>query len=147
MKKLMILPLLFVLLAGAAANAKGWGKGHGCWAWWDDEDIVKELKLSEEQIAGINAVQEKFKPAMDKAWETFDAKKTAYKEAKANPETSKADVIKAFDVMWDAKYKMKRIKLDKSLDTRAVLTPEQVKKLHEIKQQQMEEWKKKYKEK
>lgn len=144
MRKLTVLPILFVLLASAAANAKGWGKGHGCWTWWEDEGIVSELKLSEDQTTQIKAVHEKFKPAMEKAWETYDAKKTAYQDAKANPETSNADVIKAFDVMWDAKYKMMRVKLDMMLETRAILTPEQVKKLHEIKKKHMEEMKKKY---
>lgn len=139
MKKYMTLPILALLLLTVSASAGYHGKKG--WNWWDNEATVKEVGLTPEQVTEIKQVEAKYQPAIDEAVATYKEKKDAYWKAKSDPQASKADVIKAFDVMWDAKYKMKRAKLDMKLDTKAVLTPEQITKLQELKKQHMKRWK------
>jgi len=142
MKKFMILPLLFVILVSFSANAAGPGKRD--WQWWNIESIVKELGLSEDQSAKTKEISSKFEPILKEANGNYIEKKTAYKDAKSNPDASRGDVIKAFDSMWDSKYKMMRIKLDRDLDMKEILTPEQVTKLNEIRKEHREKMMKKH---
>jgi Spy/CpxP family protein refolding chaperone len=132
----MILPLLLVILVSFSANAEcGGNKG---WQWWENEPIEKELGLSQDQLAKTKEISTKFDSMLEEAGKNYNEKKTAYRDAKSNPDASKGDVIKAFDSMWDSKYKMMRIKLDRDLDMKGVLTPEQVTKLSEIKKEHKE---------
>ncbi|MEE8044318.1 MAG: hypothetical protein V3T32_04215 [Thermodesulfobacteriota bacterium] len=142
MKRLMILPLLLVMLVSLSANAKGWGKRD--WQWWQNESIVTELNLSEDQVTKTNEISTKFDPILKEANENFIEKKTAFRDAQSNPDDSRGDVIKSFDSMWDSKYKMKRIKLDRELDMKEVLTPEQVTKLGEIRKEHKEKMMRKH---
>ena len=143
MKRLSIVPLLLFLFFSVSASASHhW---HGDSYWWNDESFVQQLQLTDDQTSQIKEIEGKYKPALDKAAETYKGNKEAYKKVMSDPASSKADVIKAFDVMWDSKYKMKRTKLDMKLDVKSVLTPEQINKLVEIKQKHMEEMKKKWK--
>lgn len=133
MKRFIALPLLLVLLVGlTSAHAQCRGKKD--WNWWKVGKITQDLGVSADQQTQLDAIAAKFDPILTEAGETYYKNKTAYKEAKVNKETSSADVIKAFDTMWDSKYKMKRVKLDRSLEMREVLTQEQITKLGEIKQ-------------
>ena len=132
MKRLMVLPLLLVVLVSFSANAAGTGKKY--WHWWENERIVGELNLSQEQLTQTNEIAAKFDPILKEATDDYIEKKTAYRDAKTNKETSNGDVIKAFDSMWDSKYKMKRVKLDRYLEMRGVLTQEQLTTLSDIKQ-------------
>jgi len=132
MKRLMILPLLLVVLVSFSANAAGPGKKD--WNWWENDKILAKVNLTEDQSTQINDIAAKFDPILKETTDDYIEKKTAYKNAKINKETSNGDVIKAFDSMWDSKYKMKRVKLDRYLEMRAVLNQEQLTKLGEIKQ-------------
>ena len=141
MKKYLILPLLLVLFVSFSASAKGPGKRD--WQWWQNEKITSEIDLSQDQSTQLNDIAAKFEPTITAAREDYDTKRTAFSDAKSNPTASSGDVIKAFDTMWDSKYKMKRIKLDRGLEMKSVLTPEQVTKLAEIKQAHKEKMMKK----
>jgi len=133
MKRFIALPLLLVLLVGlTSAHAQCHGKKD--WNWWKVGKITQDLGVSADQQTKLDEIAAKFDPILTEAGETLDKNMTTYKEAKSNKETSSADVIKAFDTMWDSMYKMKRVKLDRSLEMREVLTQEQVTKLGEIKQ-------------
>jgi len=145
MKRYIALPILALLILTVSASAKYHGKRG--WNWWDNEATVKELGITPEQTTKLEEVQAKYQPDLDKAVKTYEEKKEAYWTVKSDPKSSKADVIKAFDVMWDAKYKMKRIDLDRKLDAKAVLTPEQITKLQEIRKQHKEQMKQKMKKK
>lgn len=142
MKRLMILPLLLVVLVSFSANAAHHERKD--WNWWQVKEIAEKLNLSEDQQTQLNDIETKYEPAYTEAKATYTEKKTAYKEAKLNKETSSADVIKAFDASSDAKYKMKRVKLDRSLEMRDVLTQEQVTELSEIKKSQKRKMMKKH---
>lgn len=128
----MILPLLLIVLVSFSANAAHHEKKG--WNWWENDKIVERLNLSEDQQTQINDIAAKFDPIYTEARNNTNEKKAAYKEAKLNKATSNADVIKAFDTMWDVKYKAKRIKLDRSLEMREVLSQEQLNSLSEIMQ-------------
>jgi len=131
MKRFMILPLLLVVLVSFSANAAHHERKE--WNWWANQQIAEKLNLTQEQQTQLNDIATKFEPAYTEAKTNYMEAKTAYKEAKSNKETSSADVIKAFDVSSDAKYKMKRVKLDRYLEMRDVLTQEQATELCDMK--------------
>lgn len=131
MKRLMLLPLLLVVLVSFSANAAHHERKD--WDWWTNEEIAKKMDLSEDQQTQLNDIAAKFEPAYTEAKANYMEKKKAYKDVKSNKEASNADVIKAFDVSSDAKYKMKRVKLDRYLEMKAVLTQEQATELCDMK--------------
>ena len=131
MKRFMILPLLLVVLVSFSANAAHHERKE--WNWWQNKEIVEKLNLSEDQQTQLNDIATKFEPAYTEAKTNSMEKKKAYTEAKTNKETSSADVIKAFDTSSDARYKMSRVKLDRYLKMRDVLTQEQVTELSDMK--------------
>ena len=131
MKRFMILPLLLIMMVSITAQAGGPGKKD--WRWWEVGKISSELELNDAQKTQLNDIATKFDPMLDQARENFMTTRDAYEKAKSDKATSSADVIKAFDTMWDTKYKMKRIKLDSYLEMREVLTQDQLTKLQEIK--------------
>ncbi|MEM7007677.1 MAG: Spy/CpxP family protein refolding chaperone [Thermodesulfobacteriota bacterium] len=143
MKRLTILPLLLVLFVSFSAQAAHHEGKRG--NWWENEKITSKIDLTDDQKTQLNDIAAKYDPALTEARDDYKAKKTAYKDAKSNKATSSADVIKSFDVMWDSKYKMKRIKLDMKLEMRDVLTQEQIDQLKEMKQAKKDKMKKKYK--
>lgn len=129
MKRFMILPLLLIMLVSVTAQAGGTGKNDV--RWWQVGKIASDLELSDDQINQLNNIDAKFKPILEKARDNFDTNQEAFLKAKSDKVTSSADVIKAFDTMWDSKYKMKRVKLDMFLKMREVLTQDQLTKLQE----------------
>lgn len=143
MKRFMILPLMLVLFVSFSAADAAHHKGKS-WDWWKNEKIATAIDLTEDQKTQLNDIAAKYEPALTEAKDDYKAKKTAYKDAKSNKATSDADVIKAFDVMWDAKYKMKRVKLDQKLEMRQVLTQEQIDTLKQMKEDRKEKKMKKY---
>lgn len=133
MKRFIAFPILLILLVGlTAAHAECRGKKD--WNWWKVGKITQDLGVSANQQTQLDEIAAKFDPILTDAGEKLDKNMTAYKEAKSNKSTSSADVIKAFDTMWDSMYKTKRVKLDRSLEMRDVLTQEQITRLSEIKQ-------------
>lgn len=127
----MLLPLLLVVLVSFSANAAHHERKN--WNWWENEKITQKLDVSEDQQTQLNDIAEKFEPAFTEAKTNYMEKKKAYKEAKSDKAISNADIIKAFDASSDAKYKMKRVKLDRYLEMRDVLTQEQATELCDIK--------------
>jgi len=78
---------------------------------------------------------------LDESREKFKKNKEAFKDVKVKTDASNGDVIKAFDVMWDSKYKMKRTRLDMRLEMKKVLTPEQSQKLRDYKKEHRQKMK------
>ena len=144
MKRFTILPLLLVLFVSVSALAAHHEGKRGSWNWWESDKITSKIDLTDEQKTQLNDIAAKYEPALTEAREDYKTKKTAYKDASADKATSSADVIKAFDVMWDSKYKMKRIKLDQKLEMREVLTQEQLTTLKEMKQAKKDRMMKKH---
>jgi hypothetical protein len=133
MKRFIAFPLLLILLVSlTAAHAECHGKKG--WNWWKVGKIAQDVGVSADQQTQLDEIAAKFDPILTDAGDNLDKNMTAYKKAKSNKATSSADVIKAFDTMWDSMYKMKRVKLDRFLEIREVLTQEQITKLSEIKQ-------------
>lgn len=131
MKRYIVLPLLLVLVVAASANA-GHGHGQDVWKWWENEDITKEINLTEVQFEQIQGIFESYKPRLQELGNTYREKKTAYYDILSNPEADRADVLSAFDAMSEARYDAYRVKLDMKLDMRQVLTPDQINGVNEI---------------
>lgn len=124
---MLVMVLGIALTAGAECEGK---KKHT--DWWENSYIKKEVGITPEQDQQIEGIVKLFEPRIKESRKVLHEQKKAFYESMKNPESSNADVIKAFDVMWDAKYKAKRVGLDMKLAIRDVITTDQRIKLNNV---------------
>lgn len=141
----MLLSIVPIVLVAMSAYGYPHREGHGKWHWWKDATIVQDLKLNDKQKTDIDEISTTYKQKVEQMRPEADAKRKAFVEAVRNPDSTREKITKAFDDMWNTKYQMRKAMLEMKLDVRAVLTPDQIKKLNEIKQQHRQEMKEKYK--
>lgn len=147
MKRFTLLSIVPLVLFAFSAYGYpyGEGHGHGKWLWWKDTTIVEELKLDDKQKTEINEISSTYEQKLEEMRPGVGEKRKAFMDAMANPTSTREEIMKAYDQMWDTKYKMKKAMLEMKLDIRAVLNPDQVKKLNEIRQQHKQEMMEKHK--
>jgi len=145
MKRFTLLSVVPILLFAFSAFGYQHGKGHGKWLWWKDAAIVEEVKLDDKQKTEINEISSTYKQKLDEMRPGVDEKRNAFREVMGNPDSTRDEIMKAYDDMWDTKYKMKKTMIEMKLDIRAVLTPDQITKLNQIKEQHKQEWMQKHK--
>ncbi|MDA2920673.1 Spy/CpxP family protein refolding chaperone [Desulfobacterota bacterium AH_259_B03_O07] len=144
MKRFMILSFVPIFLLAYNSYGQHHGKGHGRWHWWEDSSVVEELKLNDEQLSKIEDIYSKYKPQLKELGSVVDQRWTAFRDIKGNPESTKEDITKSFDELWDAKYKKMKVGLEMKLEMRDVLNPDQLSKLNEIKKQHKDKMMKKH---
>jgi Spy/CpxP family protein refolding chaperone len=145
MRRVMLLSIVPLVLFAFSAYGYQHGKGHGKWLWWKDTSIVEEVKLDDKQKTEIDEISSTYKGKLEEMRPGVDEKREAFMGAMGNPDSTREEIMKAFDEMWDTKYKMKKAMLEMKLDIRAVLTPDQIKKLNQIKEQHTQEMMEKHK--
>ena len=140
MKRVSIFSFLLVFVLSAAVFAYPRGhKGSKMHKWWENEEVVKDLNLSEEQLKEINEIHassiDQFKALLSEVKDMYKGLKEMMGDPKATTEglTSKHDALIA------KKGELKKLKFQKKLKIRGVLTDDQIIKLSEIKK---EHWKK-----
>jgi len=111
------------------------GKHDGKWRWWRDSTVVDELRLSGKQKLRIEQISSSYRDRFEKLRTEIGVKRTSLSEVTKNPYSTRDNILKAYDELWDAKYEMKKAKLELKLDLRDVLNPDQITKLNEIKEQ------------
>lgn len=139
MKRFLVLSIVPLVLFAFSAYAYKHGKGHDRWFWWEDTSIVEQLNLNDEQKSKIEEISSTYKGKLEEMRPGVDEKRKAFMGAMGNPDSTRGDIMKAYDEMWDTKYKMKKAMLEVKLDIRAVLTPDQITKLNQIKEQHKQE--------
>lgn len=145
MKRLLLLSILPVLLVASSGYGYHHWKSHGKWVWWEDASIVEELKLDDKQKSQISEVSASYKGKLEEMRSVSYEKRKAFKGLMGNPDSTRQAILKAFDEMWDAKYKSKKAMLEMKLDMRAVLTADQITKLNQIREQHKQEMMEKHK--
>lgn len=143
---LLIVPLVLLALSAYGRECgKEHGRWHGKWHWWKDTTIVEELKLNDKQKTEINEISSTYTKKLEEMRPGVDEKRKAFTERMANPASTREEIINAYDQMWDTKSRMKKTKLEMKLDIRAVLTPDQITKLSQIREQHKQEMMQKHK--
>jgi len=135
MKGYTILFIFPLVLLSFYTNGYSHGKHDGKWRWWKDSAVVDELELSGEQKLKIEQISSSYKDRFEKLRTGVDVKRTAFSETMKNPNSTRDNIFKAYDELWDAKYEMKKAKLEQKVDMREVLTTDQTTKLFEIREQ------------
>ena len=122
----MVLALAFIFATPADARpGKGKGKGH-----W--KQMMKELDLTEDQKVKMKALK-KSKPDHKASRENMKKLKDQLKAA-LKSDTSDADLIKMHGEIQTARNKKATERFNHMLAVRAILTPEQREKFHEMRE-------------
>ena len=134
-----VVSILVVSLFVLSSLAFGFpGKYHGKYGkkheWWGNEEVLKELGVTEEQKARIDGIAQSYKQRLE---DLRNQVETYYEEFRASikdPNSTRDQILARFDQMSKAYADLKRAKLEMSLDMRDVLSPEQRAKLVAIKE-------------
>jgi Spy/CpxP family protein refolding chaperone len=145
MKRFLVLSVVPLVLFAFSAYGYSHGNGHGKWLWWKDAAVVQDLKLDEKQKTEIADIFTTYRQKLDEMRPGVRDKRKAFTEAMDNPDSTRDQIMKSYDDMWDTKYKMRKTMLEMKLDMRAVLTPDQITKLNQIKEQHKQEMMQKHK--
>lgn len=145
MKRFTLLSIVPLVLVAFSAYGYPYGKGHGKWLWWKDAAIVQDLKLNDKQKTEIDEISTTYQQKLEEMRPGVNEKRKVFMEAMGNPDSTREQIVKAYDEMWDTKYKMKKAMLEMKLDIRAVLTSDQITKLNQIKEQHKKEMMQKHK--
>ena len=145
MKRFTLLSVVPLVLFAFSAYGYQHGKGHGKWLWWKDTSIVEDLKLDDKQKTEIDEISSTYNQKLEEMRPGVDEKREAFREAMGNPGSTREEIMKAYDDMWNTKYKVKKTMIEMKLDIRAVLTPDQVTKLNQIREQHKQEMIQKHK--
>lgn len=135
MKKLTVLTLLlvFVFAAGAFARQHGYGKHN----WWENEETVKSVGLSEDQLSEIKKIDESYKEKFSSLHEDIKKLHMEYKDLMNDPKSGNEDITAKHNEMIAKKNEKMSLKLEKKLKMRGVLNQDQIVKLGELKKQRM----------
>ena len=139
MKGYMIVLIIPLVLLSFNTNGYSHGKHQGKWRWWRDSAVVEELSLSGEQRLKIGQITSSYEDRFGKLHTELGAKRTSFSEIMKNPNSQRDNIFKAYDQLWDARYEMKKARLEMRLDMREVLTREQRTKLSELREQHRQE--------
>ena len=145
MKRFTLLSIVPLVLLAVSAYGYPHREGHGKWLWWKDAAVVQDLKLNDKQKTEIAEIFTTYRQKLDEMRPGANEKRKAFTEAMGNPDSTREQIMKSYDDMWDTKYKMRKTMLEMKLDMRAVLTPDQITKLNQIKEQHKQEMMQKHK--
>jgi Spy/CpxP family protein refolding chaperone len=147
MKRFTLLSIVPLVLLAVSAYGYPHGNVHGKWLWWKDKAMVEELKLNDKQKTEIDEISTTYNKKLEEMRPGVQEKRKAFVDKMANPASTKEEIIKAYDQMWDTNSKMRKAMLEMALDIRGVLTPDQITKLYQIREQHKQEMMEKYKKK
>ena len=148
MKKLaMVLVVVVVMafIAGSVFAFEGCGySGKGDKECSKKGEMKKDLGLTAEQDTKLQANKEAHRAEMKALHDAIKAKKGELNAAIGKPETTRAQVEPIANELKALEAQMTDKKLDGIFAVKAILTPEQFKKLEEMKEKHIKEWKGKH---
>lgn len=136
MKKLSLALVLLVLTISVSAIA-GQGYKHKMHKWWENEEIVKEVGLTEKQVGEINAINESYGDKFKKLHTDVKALRGELYDLMGDPKSSDEAITAKHKEKTAKKTEMMELKLEKKLKMRAVLNDEQIVKLSGIFKEKM----------
>jgi Spy/CpxP family protein refolding chaperone len=120
---------LVVLAAGAPARGQSFG-----FPWWKDAQFQRDLSLTQDQSAKIDAVFQQVIPGLRQRKTELDAQEDVLSHMIANNE-NEALVTRQVDKVETIRAEMNKTRTLMLLHMRQVLSPEQRKKLNKLHEQ------------
>ena len=136
MKRYSILAilLLFVFTASVFAYPHKFKKLQ----WWNNEDTVKQLNVSESQLAEINKIDEGYRVQIDGLSNQVREQYKALAIMMDDPASTNEQLTEKHQELMNTKNKLKTLKFEEKLQIREVLNDEQIVKLGEMKSERWE---------
>ncbi len=125
----------FVIVAClVSANAFGLVGGEIHYKWWKNPKIKEEMHLSDKQVDAIEDIFSSYREQIILFQRELKREEAELLTVLRKPECSRDEVMEVTDHIEDMKATLTRIKIEMYLKIKNVLTPEQVKTLHIIKE-------------
>jgi len=140
MKKLSLSLLLLVLTISVSAFATGKYK-HNYHKWWENEEISKEVGLSEKQIADLNAIDESYGDQFKKLRSEVKALRGELYDLMGDPKATDEAIIAKHKEKITKKTEKMELKLEKKLKMRSLLNDDQIVTLSGIFKEKMAAYK------
>ncbi|NIT13414.1 MAG: hypothetical protein GTN99_03960, partial [Candidatus Dadabacteria bacterium] len=137
MKKLSLPLFLLVLTISVSAFATHHyrAKWH---KWWEDEEIVKEVGLSEKQVADLNAINDSYAEKFKTLRGELKALRTELHDLMGDPKATDEAITAKHKEKIAKKNEKMELKLEKKLKMRKVLSEDQIVKLSAIMKEKWE---------
>ena len=126
--------LLFVFTASVFAYPHKYKKLQ----WWNNEDTVKQLNISESQIAEINKIDEGFRVQIDGLSNQVHEQYKALAVMMSDPASTNDQLTAKHNELMAVKNELKTLKFEEKLQIRGVLNDDQIVELGEIKKERWE---------
>lgn len=139
MKKLSVFAglLIFVLAVTVFAYP---GK-HKYYKWWENEEIVKEVGLTEKQVTDLNAIDESYVDQFKKLHLEVKALRGELYDLMGDPKATDEAIIAKHKEKITKKTEKMELKLEKKLKMRSLLNDEQIVTLSGIFKEKMAAYK------
>ena len=131
--------LLFVFTASVFAYPHKYKKLQ----WWNNEDTVKQLNVTEAQLAEINKIDEGIKVQIDGLRTQVKEQRKALAVMLNDPASTNEQLTAKHKELMNTKNDLKTLKFEEKLQIREILNDEQIVKLGEIKSERWEKHAKK----
>jgi len=125
MKKLSISLLLLVLTVSVSAFAAHHYK-HNYHKWWENEEIVKEVGLTEKQVTNLNAINESYAEKFNTLRGEIKALRGELYDLMGDPKSTDEAITAKHKEKITKKTEKMELKLEKKLKMRSLLNDEQI---------------------
>jgi Spy/CpxP family protein refolding chaperone len=102
--------------------------------WWKNQKIKEEMELTDQQVAAIDEIFSSYREQIIIFQRELNKEEAELLSVLRKPECSRDEVMEITDHIEDMKATLTRIKIEMYLKIKNVLTQEQEKTLHTIKE-------------
>ncbi|HEX3033972.1 MAG TPA: Spy/CpxP family protein refolding chaperone [Thermodesulfobacteriota bacterium] len=134
---------LFLFIVAFAAYAypgkhRGW---HGKFQWWKDAELAEQLKLTDQQKSELEGIASSNKENMENLYSELKTNYKEFWERMKDPNSTRDEILTVYNGLQNTHRELGKVKVEMALDMREVLSPEQITKLAEIKEQHKQQYK------
>jgi Spy/CpxP family protein refolding chaperone len=147
MKLTRTLGMMVVIITVLALAGPAMARGGSKWRWWQNDEIVTQLKLTPEEIKKLDEAYVESRRRMLEIMGRVEAERFKLEELLSRPEIDAAAIREQNRQMESARSKLAEERLDFLLKSREILGYERFQKLTEIQRQWREERQKKWEQK
>jgi Spy/CpxP family protein refolding chaperone len=147
MKLTRTLGMMVVIITVLALAGPAMARGGSKWRWWQNDEIVTQLKLTPEEIRKLDEAYVESRRRMLEIMGRVEAERFKLEELLSRPEIDAAAIREQNRQMESARSKLAEERLDFLLKSREILGYERFQKLTEIQRQWREERQKKWEQK
>jgi Spy/CpxP family protein refolding chaperone len=139
----MVVLIVTVLAMAGPAMANGSSR----WRWWQNDEIITQLKLTPEEIKKLDDAYVESRRGMLEIMGRVEAERFKLEEMMSRPEIDVAAVREQNRKMESARSELAEVRFDFLLESREILGHARFQKLTEIQRQWREERKKRWEQK